>query len=274
MGKDKRKFIIQKRLCDSGDSSSSCSCSDSSSVSCSSCSKKCSSESTNTFTCSETYDTSSCSSSSSSCSSSSQPKILIVEAKSSSSGSSCSSSSYYDCGGCGKCGKCKKKYRQHKIYNTGYGGCGGCGNCNNCNKGGHGYGNAYYNFCALPRPVKNLSTENDKSCGEIKITVSINCNTVTLQWNKFSGQVDASGQAYIYINQSFRGAPKNNIFFPYLVNFKGGDGLSVVEILPCNNTNTIRWYLTASRKGSNISNGDAFTIFEGAVTYIMANDCC
>lgn len=273
MGRGKR-IIVKKTMCDSDSSSSSCTCSSSSSSPCSSCKhkNKCSS-SGSSISCSDTCgsSSSSCGSSSSSSSCRSQPRVLIVEANSS---RSCSS---YDCGGCGRCSDCRRKNKRGKKYYGcggygGYGGCGGCGNCNNCRGGVDFYGGAYYEICGTVRPVKNFSLLDGTSCGEVKIHISINCKTVTLQWEGFTGEVDSSNAAYLYVNQCFRGLPKKNVFGSYLVNFKGGDGISTVEVLS-NNDNTIRWYLTASRKGNNVSNGDSFTVYPGSITYILDPNC-
>lgn len=269
MTKDKRKIVIAKKMCDD---SSSCNCSGSTGT-CSTCKSRCTESSTNTITCTETctLSDSSCSSSSSSCSIA-QPRILLVEAKSSSSSSS-------DCGGCGKCGSCKKKYKKKGKCYTSYSsyGCSsnGCSTNDCCDNRGKCTSavNALYDFCAIVRPVRNLALINGNTCGDIKITVAINCNVVTLQWEGFTGQTDSSGIAYLYINQSFRGLPKKSVYGSYMVNFKGGDALSIVEVTSDNN-NVLRWYLNSSRTSNNVSNGESFTVYPGSISFIIASDPC
>lgn len=272
MAKDKYKNIIAKKMCDD---SSSCNCSGSTAT-CTTCRSRCKESSNHAITCTETCTLTdkSCSSSSSSCSVP-QPRILLVEAKSSS--SSCSSSSS-DCGGCGKCGSCKKSKKKGKCY-TSYSsyGCSssGCSSNNCCDNRGKCTSavNALYDFCAIVRPVRNLALINGNTCGDIKITVAINCNVVTLQWEGFTGQTDSSGISYLYINQSFRGLPKKSVYGSYMVNFKGGDALSIVEVTSDNN-NVLRWYLNSSRTSNNVSNGENFTVYPGSISFIISRDPC
>src|SRR5207249_893255 len=87
----------------------------------------------------------------------SDPKIYLVEASKSSCSSSSSSSS-----------SCKESSKACKVIYT--------PNCkSSCN---NSYGSAYYDFCAIVRPVRNFALLNGKSCEELKINVSINDRTI------------------------------------------------------------------------------------------------
>lgn len=299
MGNKKKSIVIKKKICEpSSCSSSSSSCSTSSTScgtlcdpsSCSSSSSSCSSPRTRVIIVdpSKCSDSSSSSSSSSSCSSSSE--------------SSCSDSSCSDCGGKKKEKKCHDNRKGHCSGNNrcGCGDCSGnnkcgCGECNGNNRCGGGgcctnngccggntgcvvkvnarvMGNSFTPYCSTPAPVSNLSLIKGNSCGTVPFFVSINCRTVTISWDGFSGQVDSGGAAYIYIRQCFAGLPSSNTFGSYLINVKGTDLLSVVEV---NSTNgdTIRWYFYPTRKGTNISRSDSFTIYPGSITYTLSHDC-
>jgi hypothetical protein len=102
--------------------------------------------------------------------------------------------------------------------------------------------------------------------------VAINCRTVTLQWEGFTGQVDSSGAAAVYINQSFTGRPKKSVFGSYLGNFKGSDGLSTIEIGACDQTISLAWYFSPTRRNNNVSNGESFTVYAGSITYLLADN--
>lgn len=262
---DGRRIVVKKVACSS---SSNCTCSNTGK--CSFCTGDCpENSSSNTIDCSDTSCSSSSTCSSSSSCSSSQPKILIVKAEAPSSRSSSG------CGNCGKCGRCRRSYQRYNECS--YKNNRGCGN-DGGDKGGQkqnstcGSNCIFYDFCAVIRPVKNLALLNGTTCGDIKLFVNIYCNLVTLSWEGFQGQTDSSGIAYVYVNQSFRGLPKNSVFGSYLVKFKGANAISAVEVTSDNN-NTIRWYLSSSLSSNNVSNGDSFTVYAGSITYPIAKGC-
>lgn len=204
---------------------------------------------------------------SSSSSSSSRPSIEVIEISTSGS-SSCSSSesscstkcedSCYDdyCGnGCGNgCGKRCGKRRRNRI--------------------GRSFGDCYYYFYAVVQPLSNFKLlDGSSTTNGLRIEVSMNSKTTTLQWPGFSGNVTSSGIPYVSIGQFFKGLPSYDVFSSFLINYQSGDALSTVQIVS-NNSDTIRWYLTASRKGTGVSSNSFISIYGGSITYVNSCDAC
>lgn len=212
--------------------------------------------------CSTSSSPSKCSTSSSSTSSCTNPSIEVIEISRSSSSSS-SSSSKNDC--CG--GKERKKYRRERCNRGCNGGCnGGCFRSITSN-----YGECYYTFYANVQPLSNFKyLDGSSNASGLKIDVTISNKLTTLQWPGFSGNVTSSGIPYVSIGQFFKGLPSYDVYSSFLINYQSGDALSTVQIVS-NNSDTVRWYLQASRKSTGVSANSFISVYGGSVTFI--NNC-
>ena len=231
----------------------------------SSLTSNCYTDDTSSSECSTSSSPTKCrtSSSSSSCT---NPSIEVIEiSRSSSSGSSSSSSSgsssKSDC-----CGK-KKKYRRESCNRGCNGGCnGGCFRSITSN-----YGDCYYTFYATVQPLSNFKyLDGSSNASGLKIDVTVSNKLTTLQWPGFSGNVTSSGIPYVSIGQFFKGLPSYDVYSSFLINYQSGDALSTVQIVS-NNSDTVRWYLQATRKSTGVSANSFITVYGGSVTFV--NNC-
>lgn len=92
--------------------------------------------------------------------------------------------------------------------------------------------------------------------------------TVVVQWQQFSGVINANGVPYITAERSLPSSlpPYSvNHSLPILFNGRGQNG--VVEATP--DFDQIRFYFNIDKSGANIQQGDSFTIYGGNITWLV-----
>lgn len=93
--------------------------------------------------------------------------------------------------------------------------------------------------------------------------------TVTLQWEPFSGNLAASGIAYLTVVQSFCNTPPYPIAVPIYLIYKGVGRNTHLTINPAATSGNIRFYLNTDGSTTDTTIGDNVVVAGGSATWIV-----
>lgn len=146
--------------------------------------------------------------------------------------------------------------------------CGGNG-CNNCCERTQRYDPGISVFRTMITPVSNLTPIYAGPTGSVEFRMRRKNKVVTLQWEPFTGQMAASGVAFLQVVQSVWGMAPYVVATPIYINYKGVNLLTHIEVGPNTGVGNIRFYLNTDGSATNITLGDAFTISGGCVNWVV-----
>jgi hypothetical protein len=124
-------------------------------------------------------------------------------------------------------------------------------------------------FASVVTPLSNLVPASSGCTGCVEFRMRRKNKTVTLQWEPFTGNLAASGIAYLTVAQSICNTPPYPISMPIYIIYKGTGRITRIQITPSSTNGNIQFYLNTDGSTSNTTIGDNVSIPGGAVTWIV-----
>lgn len=122
-------------------------------------------------------------------------------------------------------------------------------------------------FNAIISPVKALTpVYSPSNSAAVQFRMRRKNNTVTFQWESFTGATAQAGRAWIDLNQSIANLPPYQVRFPIQILYRGISRMTVVDVDP-NDPVQVKFYLALN--GEEINVDENFYIFGGSVTWIV-----
>ena len=145
-----------------------------------------------------------------------------------------------------------------------------CTSANSC----YGSGTSRYDpgvtyFMSMITPVNHLHPVYSGATGAVEFRMRRKNKTVTLQWEPFSGSMAQSGVSNLAVTQTIYNTPPYSIYVPIAISYKGVTRQGLLNIEPTGYPINIRFFLNLDTSATGINSGDAFTVFGGAVTWIV-----
>jgi hypothetical protein len=128
-------------------------------------------------------------------------------------------------------------------------------------------GVSYFN--SIITPITGLTPQFSGHTGCVEFRMRRKNKVVTLQWEPFSGSLSSSGISCLIVAQSVANTPPYPISFHVDIQYKGLDRSTRLIIDPHARLGNIRFNLNTDGSTTEITAGDAFIIYGGAVTWIV-----
>ena len=112
--------------------------------------------------------------------------------------------------------------------------------------------------------ITNLGSGNPSF---VQFTMKRKNGVVTLQWQQFSGIINANGVSFVAANQTLPSLPPYVVDFPVSGLYNGSGNTGMVEVDP-NNTDQLKFYFNPSKNGSSVVQGDSVTFYGSSIQWI------
>lgn len=124
-------------------------------------------------------------------------------------------------------------------------------------------------FASLVTPLTNLVPGSAGTTGCVEFYMRRRDKTIKLQWQPFSGNLAASGIAYLTVIQSISNTPPYPITMPIYIIYKGVGRTTHITIDPHTISGNILFYLNPDGSTTDTTIGDNVLIPGGCVTWLV-----
>ncbi len=124
-------------------------------------------------------------------------------------------------------------------------------------------------FKSLITPLSELTPYNSKTTGAVEFTMRRKNRVVSLQWQPFTGKLNASGVAYLSMSQTISNLPPYPVYAVYNLEYNGTLRQAPIQIDTTDSKTQVKFYLNSNGTAANVVANDTISVKAGCISWIV-----